>query len=161
MAKQLNVNLAFTADTGKAKAQLQDLQKKLTEVVNLSTKKAGGEILAQDIEKASKAAAELKTYLEDATNVKTGKLDLGKLSEALDTKKLKSYRNSLQAIGVEGQKAFMMLAQSITDAEVPLRRTSNLMSELWVTMKNTARWQLTSSAMHGFMSAVSSAYGYA
>jgi TP901 family phage tail tape measure protein len=28
-------------------------------------------------------------------------------------------------------------------------------------MKNTARWQLTSSAMHGFMSAVSSAYGYA
>ena len=161
MAKQLNVNLAFTADTSKAKAQLQDLQKQLTEVVNLSTKKAGGEILAQDIEKASKAAAELKTYLEDATNVKTGKLDLGKLSEALDTKKLKSYRNSLQAIGVEGQKAFMMLAQSITDAEVPLRRTSNLMSELWVTMKNTARWQLTSSAMHGFMSAVSSAYGYA
>jgi hypothetical protein len=55
----------------------------------------------------------------------------------------------------------MMLAQSITDAEVPLRRTSNLMSELWVTMKNTARWQFTSSAMHGFMSAVSGAYGYA
>lgn len=27
-------------------------------------------------------------------------------------------------------------------------------------MKNTARWQLTSSAMHGFMGAVSTAYGY-
>ena len=161
MAKQLNVNLAFTADTGRAKAQLKDLQNQLTQVINLSTKDIGGEVMAQDIEKASLAAAQLKAHLEDATNVKTGKLDLGKLSETLDTKKLKSYRNSLQAIGVEGQKAFMMLAQSITDAEVPLRRTSNLMSELWITMKNTARWQLTSSAMHGFMSAVSSAYGYA
>jgi hypothetical protein len=51
--------------------------------------------MARDIEKASLAAAQLKAHLEDATNVKTGKLDLGKLSEALDTKKLKSYRNSL------------------------------------------------------------------
>lgn len=161
MAKQLNVNLAFTADTGRAKAQLKDLQNQLTQVINLSTRDIGGEVMAQDIEKASLAAAQLKAHLEDATNVKTGKLDLGKLSEALDTKKLKSYRNSLQAIGVEGQKAFMMLAQSITDAEVPLRRTSNLMTELWATMKNTMRWQFTSSAMHGFMSAVSSAYGYA
>ena len=161
MAKQLNVNLAFTADTGKAKAQLKDLQNQLTQVINLSSKDIGGEVMAQDIEKASLAAAQLKAHLEDATNVKTGKLDLGKLSEALDTRKLKAYRNSLQAIGVEGQKAFMMLAQSITDAEVPLRRTSNMMNELWVTMKNTMRWQFTSSAMHGFMSAVSGAYGYA
>jgi len=42
-----------------------------------------------------------------------------------------------------------------------LRRSSKLLDELWTTMKNTARWQLTSSAMHGFMGAVSSAYGYA
>ena len=34
------------------------------------------------------------------------------------------------------------------------------MTELWVTMKNTARWQLTSSALHGFMGALSTAYGY-
>ena len=29
MAKQLNVNLAFSADTGKVKMQLQDLQNQL------------------------------------------------------------------------------------------------------------------------------------
>ena len=76
MAKQLNVNLAFTADTGKAKAQLKDLQNQLTQVINLSSKDIGGEVMAQDIEKASLAAAQLKAHLEDATNVKTGKLDL-------------------------------------------------------------------------------------
>ena len=41
MAKQLNVNLAFTADTGKAKAQLKDLQNQLTQVMTLSSKNFG------------------------------------------------------------------------------------------------------------------------
>lgn len=35
------------------------------------------------------------------------------------------------------------------------------MDQLWVTMKNTMRWQLTSSALHGFMGGVQTAYGYA
>jgi hypothetical protein len=30
-----------------------------------------------------------------------------------------------------------------------------------VTMKNTAKWQLSSSVLHGFMGAVQGAYGYA
>ena len=48
MAKQLNVNLAFTADTGRAKAQLQDLQNQWTKVINTPT--AGlGQDLVKDI----------------------------------------------------------------------------------------------------------------
>mgnify|MGYP003413400072 FL=1 len=35
------------------------------------------------------------------------------------------------------------------------------MSELWTTMKNTARWQLTSSTMHSFIGAIQHAYHYA
>ena len=165
MAKNLNqemhVNLSFTADTGNAKAQLKDLQSQLTKVVNLSVKDIGGNVLAQDIEKASLAAAQLKAHLEDATNVDTGKLDLGRLSQGLNPKELREYRKALERIGPTGQKVFLSFAQSIQQAELPLKRTNALMSELWTTMKNTARWQLTSSAMHGFMSAVSSAYGYA
>jgi hypothetical protein len=41
-----------------------------------------------------------------------------------------------------------------------MRRSNKLLNELWITMKNTARWQLTSSALHGFMGAVQTAYGY-
>ena len=45
MAKQLNVNLAFTADTGKAKAQIQELQSllnKIEQVVKLIRSKGVG-----------------------------------------------------------------------------------------------------------------------
>jgi hypothetical protein len=64
-------------------------------------------------------------------------------------------------LGPAGEKAFADLTRAITMADVPLKRSNKLISELWTTMKNTARWQLTSSAMHGFMGAVQSAYGYA
>ena len=37
MAKQLNVSLAFTADTRQAKAQLQDLQNQLSKLSNIQS----------------------------------------------------------------------------------------------------------------------------
>ena len=162
MAKQLNVNLAFTADTGKAKAQLQDLQKQLT---NLTVpKNVNADLpITPAVQKAAESAALLKAQLEQATNVKTGKLDLGKFSQSLDKSNmsLEKYRKSLEQLGPDGAKAFMSLATSIGNAEVPLRRTNALLSEMWVSLKNTARWQISSSLLHGFMGTVQSAYGYA
>jgi hypothetical protein len=55
----------------------------------------------------------------------------------------------------------MSLTQSIVAADVPLRRTNQLVSEMWTTMKNTARWQLSSSVLHGFMGSLQQAMGYA
>ena len=46
-------------------------------------------------------------------------------------------------------------------AETPLIRTNKLMSDLWITMKNTVRWQITSSALQGFIGSLETAYGYA
>lgn len=165
MAKQLNqvnVNLAFNADTSRAKAQLQDLQNQLTKIINTPT--AGlGQDLVKDINQASYAAAELKVHLEQAMNQHTGSLDFSKLSQSLKQNNisLSEYAEKIRNIGPEGQKAFTMLAQSIASAEVPIRRSNALLSELWVTMQNTVRWQLTSSMLHGFMGAVQSAVGYA
>jgi hypothetical protein len=39
-------------------------------------------------------------------------------------------------------------------------KISNRLSEFATTLKNTARWQISSSILHGFMGAVQSAYGY-
>jgi hypothetical protein len=42
-----------------------------------------------------------------------------------------------------------------------LRRSGGLLTEFWTTLKNTARWQISSSILHGFMGAVQGAYSYA
>jgi hypothetical protein len=55
----------------------------------------------------------------------------------------------------------MQLTQAIVQSEVPLRRTNTLVKEFATTLANTARWQLSSSVLHGFMGALQSAYGYA
>ena len=82
MAKQLNVNLAFTADTSQAKTQIQQLHNQLNTVMNQSSFGMGAE-MTKSIHEASRAAAELKMHLDQATNVDTGILDFGKLSQSL------------------------------------------------------------------------------
>lgn len=113
------------------------------------------------MQQAARAAQQLSNYLTQATD-DTGRFDLSKFNNALKQGgvSLEEYANQLQAIGPAGEKAFLQVASAISKAELPIMRTSKLLDGLWTTMKNTVRWQLTSSALHGFMGAVSTAYGY-
>ncbi len=162
MAKQLNVNLGFTADTSQAKIKLQDLQRQLDALMKSTTTSTSGLGLTQDLMQATAAAAELKSMLASAT-LPSGKLDLGLFNQSLKAsgKQLQDYATDLNSLGPAGQKAFANIAKAITTAELPLRRTNGLLSEFAVTLKNTARWQISSSILHGFMGTVQSAYGYA
>lgn len=166
MAKQLNsyeVKLAFTADTKAAKAQLQDLQNQLTNISTGTSFSAKGLPITNEIQKGMDAAAQLKVLLEDATNVNTGKLDLTKFESSLRTGQisLKDLAGDLKAIGPEGTKAFSELAIAVNNAETPIISMNAHMQEFFTTLKNTARWQISSSILHGFMGALQSAYGYA
>ena len=161
MAKQLNVNLAFKADTTQAKQQLQQLQ---TQLNNLTTSSISQQLpITPKLQEAQNAAINLKIALQQSMNVDTGKFDLTKFNNSLKRAgtSLNQMRVDLSKFGPEGQQAFMTLAQSIMQAEVPMRRTNALLTQLGTTLKNTAKWQISSMALHGFMSAVSGAYGYA
>ena len=163
MAKQLNVNLAFTADTSQAKAQLQNLQTQLSGLLNSTNGQSFGNQITGDINKASKAIAELKLHLQNATNVNTGNLDFTKLNESLNKSgtTLQQYGDKLRSLGPAGQQAFNTLASSIAQSEIPIRRSNAALTEMWTTLKNTARWQISSSILHGFMGSISAAVGYA
>ena len=162
MPKQLNVNLAFTADTDKAKAQLKELQQSLQDIAKLPGK-ANSLFDDKEIKEASKAALELQQHLSAAVNTKTGNLDLSRFSTSLKAanKDLNSYYNKLAKIGPEGQEAFLKLARSISTAEAPVTRINAKLAEMGTSLKNTARWQLSSSIIHGFMGTIQGAYGYA
>ena len=97
MAKQLNVNLAFTADTGKAKAQLQDLQRSLEHLSNTTISNSFSFNLTKDLQEAANAAMQLKVQLENAVDVNTGNLDLTKFNESMAKSgmSLAKYQNQL------------------------------------------------------------------
>lgn len=162
MAKQLNVNLSFTADTSKARSQLQDLQNQLSKLTSAPAQQLNLKWTEQ-IQQATVAAMELKTHLSNATNIQTGALDFTKLNASIKAsgKNLAEYGRQLQSLGPAGQQAFISLANAVAQSEIPIRRSNVALQEMMTTLKNTARWQLSSSMLHGFMGAVQSAYGYA
>ena len=164
MAKQLNVNLGFTADTSQAAAQIQNLQNQLTGLLNSTNGSMNfGSKVVGDVNKASKAIAELKMHLKNATNVNTGTLDFTKLNESISKSgmTLQQYGDKLRGLGPAGQQAFNALANSVAQSEIPIRRSNAALTEMWTTLKNTARWQISSSILHGFMGSISAAVGYA
>jgi hypothetical protein len=90
--------------------------------------------------------------LKMATNVNTGRLDLSKFSAELKKGgvSLVEYADHFKNLGPEGERAFTNLAKAVVTAEVPLKRSNAAITELWTTLKNTARWQISSSILHGF-----------
>ena len=112
--------------------------------------------ITQKLREASLAAADLKVHLEKATNVDTGTLDFSKLSQSMKQSgtSLNEYANKIKEIGPAGQQAFLSLAQSIASAEIPIKRSNKLVTEMWTSLKNTARWQISSSVLHGFTGAL-------
>ena len=159
----LHVNLAFSADTGKAKAQIQELQTLLSKIAYTGSTTNVTGTMQDDLKKASMAAKDLQFHLNNAFNTTTGKFDLSLLDKSLKTSgtNISNLSTQLLGAGETGQQAFMKLAQSISLADQPMLRVSKRMQDFAVTMKNTVKWQLSSSMLHGFMGAIQSAYGYA
>ena len=159
MAKELNkinVNLAFTADTSKAKAQMKELQETLNKIANT---KINDNL---DLKEAGEAAKQLSYHLGQAFNATTGNIDLSKLNHSLQksSTNVAELSNKLLKAGTAGQQAFIGLAKSISTADYPMFKLNSKLSEMLTTLKNAARWQLSSSMLHGFMGAVNQAYGY-
>ena len=159
MAKRLNYEIGFKADTTQLK---KDVQSVLSTLQALSSRKVDLGI-DDSIREGARAALELQQHLGNAFNVDTGKINLSTLTKTFKESgiSLQDYALKLQRLGPEGEKAFLQVAQAIVQAETPLKTTNKMMKELWVTMKNTIRWEITSSALHGFIGKLETAYGYA
>lgn len=155
MAKRLNYTIGVDADTSKFEASINAALSKLNQLGTSAR-------LTDELKGASQAALELSGHLNKALNKETGKLDLTVFNQSIASsgQALESYATSLMSLGPAGEQAFLKVATAITQSELPLRRTNKLFDQLWTTMKNTMRWQLTSSVLHGFVGALEQAYGY-
>jgi len=164
MAKQLNMSINITANTDQAKREMKALQDQLGRLgKGIGIGGGLGEDFTKNVQTAIKDVAELQTLLKRTVNVDTGKIDFARFNDGLKKsgKTLESYSETLVSLGPEGEQAFLKLTNAVAQSEIPVMRVSNLFKQLGTTLANTARWQISSSVLHGFMGAVQSAYGYA
>lgn len=159
MAKHIEVNLLFQANTQAAISNLQSLGRELNHIATTTT------IGVDDgpLQQASQAAQQLQVHLQNAVNVDTGKLDLVKLNNSLKVAKtdLKTLTSNLQSVGPAGQQAFIKVATAIASAEAPMMRVNKRLQEFGQTLLNTAKWQIASTAIHGVSGMLSEAVRHA
>lgn len=161
--KKINVNLTFTADANQAKQQIQKLNNELDAIANKSLIKSTGTGISKELNDAIKAATQLKTALSSAVDQKSGLLNLSQVNNNLKTLNidLRHTSEKLLGAGIDGQKAFISIAESISNAQIPLRRTNEMLDKMWTTLSNTIRWQISATVLTGFTSALQGAYQYA
>lgn len=163
MSRQLHIDLLFNANTSGAKAQIQSLQQSMNQLTTSMASQGAQFGLTPQLQQAQQAAVQLRTALQQSLNVNTGQFDLTKFSSSLKSMgtNLSMLKTQLTSVGPTGQQAFMSLAQSIMAAEIPTKRISASLMSLGTTLKNTLKWQLSSSMLHGFMGAVQTSFQYA
>ena len=170
MAKRLNsdiqVGMSFVADTSSAQKAIQQLNSQIDSLLTKHSNPSNADFtrgLTEEARTAQTELAKLKVSLEGAVNANTGKLDLSQFHQSLKATgtNLDTLKTNFSKLGLAGDKAFANLTKSIVSAETPIKKTNGLLNEFATTLKNTARWQISSSILHGFMGSIQHAYYYA
>lgn len=161
--KQVVVDLTFNANVDNAKKAMKSLLQDLNTLNNAAMKNASVGTLNKDLLTASKTAIQLRQNLETAFNVKTGNLDLVKFNQSMKSAgmSLEKYRTQLMNLGPAGAQSFAQLSMAIMQADAPLTRVNSKLNDFAVSLKNTAKWQISSSILHGLIGSINSAYSYA
>lgn len=157
--KRIEVQLGINADVSAAKKSINDLQNALNNLHKVQSQRGFQDF---GINKAVESAHALEISLNRALNVQTGKLDLSKFSSSLKEAgtSLHELNASLLSAGSAGQQVFLSLANSISQAEVPLKKTSRLVHDFSRTLKNTITYQISASMFNAVTGALSDAISY-
>lgn len=159
--QELHVGIKFDADVAAAQKNLQILFNSLNEVSNLTPQY--GMKISDDLARAITSAKDLKMHLTNAMDIKTGNLNLDKFQLSLkhSNQTLSSLTSNLMKAGPAGQQSFLALQRAVAKANTKFKDANNLLTRFADTLKNTVRWQLSSTLVHGFMSALQRSITYA
>lgn len=158
--QSVQVTLGFRADTSGAKQAIQELNAQLNKLQDLNTDNLH---INRDLAEAANAAKILQQNLQAAFNVKTGQIDMTKFSTSLRQAGTSVTQLGQQLInaGNSGTTAFASLGRTIAAMDVPLKQTNATVKNMMTTLKNTAKWQISSNLIHGIQSAFTGALQYA
>lgn len=149
----MRFNLTFTADTSKAREEVNKLKQDLEKIIsNQNFGKGNLQLTSQ--------AAELRGILEDATKA-TGKLDLTKFERSLRQSNIDLNEMARSFYKIDQGQFFNDLAQQVMNADVRVNLLTGKLKDFAKGLMNTAMWTIQSNAIHAVQGALQSAYGYA
>ena len=164
MANQgrINFGVGFNVD----KTGLNELRASLQSIQNLTPK----EILsAKNINDAraklnsvKESAKTVESALAASFNPKLNTYNIDKFNKTLQGSgiTLQNLKSEWEGIGATGKKSFNDLTNAITAAKLPLEETHNLLKSMGVTLANTIKWSVASSAINSLTGSVQKAWSF-
>lgn len=154
---RINFNIGFKSDMSSVMSDLENLKRQLNDITTNQLLMSD-----EDFKPAIEAAKTLKQALTDSFDSSIQNIDLGKFSDSLrdSGQDLTSLANKLKGAGYQGNEAFKGLANVVTNAQVPVKKTSQLLDDMWVSLKNIAKWNISTSILNSFQSSIQKAYYY-
>ena len=122
-----------------------------------------GDLGVDEFKKATAAAKELDTVLDQATNHKMGgQINMDKLDSGIRKSfgSAKQLKETFDAMGPAGQKALNSVAASAATAGQEIKQTSKLVDSMAKSMKNTLKWGISSAIFNSLTRSVQQAWSY-
>lgn len=91
----------------------------------------------------------------NTVNIKTFKKEISNTGTSLQ-----EMYNTLKSAGEIGENAFRQLSTKMLDTNIKLKETSNLFKDIGTTLKNTIKWNISSSAINTVTGKIQEVYGY-
>ena len=155
MANRINFNIGFTSDTRQITEDLNRLRAQLNQITTDPIK-----ISDVDFKQSIESAKFLKQALDEAYDSSVQNINLGKFNDILEQsgKNLSQLAFDLKNTGTLGNSAFSNLTKVITNAQIPVKKTSQLLDEMWISMKNIAKWNISTSILNSLQGSLQKAY---
>ena len=155
MANRINFNIGFTSDTRQITEDLNRLRVQLNQITTDPIK-----ISDVDFKQSIESAKFLKQALDEAYDSSVQNINLGKFNDILEQsgKNLSQLAFDLKNTGTLGNSAFSNLTKVITNAQIPVKKTSQLLDEMWISMKNIAKWNISTSILNSLQGSLQKAY---
>lgn len=160
MANNVKYSFQISADAAQAQKTLDELNQSLNKLQKMAYIDMSFD---KDILQAADAAKVLQRELTAATNIKTGKLDMVEFASGLRAAgtSVDDLSQKLLQAGKIGQQAFQGMVSTLSAADVPIKKMNATLSNALTTLKNTIKWEASSTIVHGLEGAFSSAVSYA
>lgn len=152
-------NLDFKANLTDVQGQIDRLKQSL----NTITANSVGTRISNEMKKGAQAASTLSVALQKAFNVDTGRLDLTRFNLQLKSMgySLDTLSMDLVNMGTQGKRAFMELSLAMSNSQQKIFSLNGLAKQLFTTLGNTLRWQVSSVALTSLYSGISKAVTFA
>ena len=157
---QIRFGIGFDVDKSgldQLKTSLYSLQKLKSADLTVNTENA-----IQQLEKVETIAGKVSNALANSFNTQLGTYNIQQFRQELEKSQLTlaQIQKAFSTVGAKGTLAFRQLTSVLTENQLKLKETHNILQSMSQTLMNTVKWSIASTAVNSLTSSIQKAWSF-